>query len=535
MSLQEPRTDSNTRRIVIAYLLATGAFMLLSVPLSYAHPELGAFRNWQTALSPLLLVALLWRGDLAALGRVDVPRRLVLAFGASTLAWCIGLQLSRYGSFAINGVDFSIFDWMLYNTNHRQFMYSPIYAVNHFGVHPSYVLLPLVPLHRLFETPLMLVMVTALSVWAAVIPLWKLTQRLLGNGAWPVLVSLAYLTCPWVAVLLDGGFRPEVLYPVFGLTFALGWVERRARLWIPAVVLFLAIKEDAAFYVTAVAAGVLVFERSRWRAGLGLLVGSLSLLALNIGVVQPLALEGSTMRQPGYLHFWGHLGGSLPEILGSMVRAPHRIALDVLQSGWWRMLLPLLLLPFASRLPLMGMLPTLFLLGSASYGMMRNFKTYYPVTLVPFVLWGLLEAWRNVERLKLRGRVRDAVFVVAVLTFPLVGGGYAKSAPPDFALLAQTRALGERLSSHQGAVCTQTALFPHLPYSLDLQPLFEEGCLDRPGAVAVVNLSLNPYPLGTERLEAFARSARAEAFGDGFLLLYPNAPGIEGQAGPLTP
>src|SRR5262249_48379598 len=70
-----------------------------------------------------------------------------------------------------------IFDRMLYETNHGRFMYAPTAGLNHFGIHPTYVMVPLALLHRAFEGPLLLVLVTFVAIWAGVVPLWILVRR----------------------------------------------------------------------------------------------------------------------------------------------------------------------------------------------------------------------------------------------------------------------------------------------------------------------------------------------------------------------
>src|SRR5262245_6401953 len=111
-------------------------------PLSWLHRELGAPRNGQTLFNVLLVLSLAWGGGLREGGSSDVklPARVKRLLAVAVAVYCVSVQLGRYYSFAINGVDFSIFDWMLYNTNHGSFGYSPIYDVNHFGVHATYVL-----------------------------------------------------------------------------------------------------------------------------------------------------------------------------------------------------------------------------------------------------------------------------------------------------------------------------------------------------------------------------------------------------------
>ncbi|MDY7230242.1 DUF2079 domain-containing protein [Hyalangium rubrum] len=517
------------QRLYILYTLALSGVLLLMAPLSWLHKELGAPRNWQTLLNVLLVLALAWAGGLReGTSEATLPARVKRLFVIAVAVYCVSVQLGRYFSFAINGVDFSIFDWMLYNTNHRDFGYSPIYDVNHFGVHATYVLFPLVVLHRLFETPLLLCLTTAALVGGAAWPLWRLGKRVLPHEGLCVLLVLAYLTTPFTSVLLDGGFRPEVCYPLFGLTFLLGWVERRPALWGAALVAFLGIKEDAAFYVIAFALGVFLFERARWRPALGMLVAAAALFVFNVRFFQPLMLQGSNYAQPTYVTFWGQYGATLPEIVRNMLTSPLRLLGDVLTSGWYRVFAPALFLPLLSSRALVPMLATVFLLGSTSYAKMRGFGTYYPVTLLPFFFWGFTEAYAVLGRHPWLARLREGLLVVALLLFPLVGGNYAKFSRPPSEVRQALPSVRERLAREPGPICAQTVFFPHLPYELPLRPLFED-CWEHPEWSKLAHPELEPYPFTRaafqRHLEEARRQGRTEELGAGFVLIDPGARG----------
>lgn len=513
-------------RLLVAFTAALCVMFLASGPLSAVNPQLGAPRNWQYVLYPLLVALFVRSRALDGLAEARIPLVWRRALFASALAWCLVCQVWKWRSFAINGVDFSIFDWMLFSTNHGRFGYSPIYDVNHFGIHPSYVLLPFVPLHRLFESALLLCLTTGVVVWASLYPLWRLAMRVVGSEAIALLSVLAFLTSPWVGVLLDGGFRPEVFYPVFGLTLVLGWVERRPSVWIPALVGFLSIKEDAAFHASALMLGTLLFDRKRWRPALVVLGVSVVLFFVNTRVIQPWALAQTGQVRPGYLGFWGQYGGSLPEIALNMLRSPGQVLGDVFTSGWYRLFLPALLLPFLSRQPLVAMLPTLFILGSASYHQMHDYRTYYPVTLLPFFFWGLLEAYRNLERFRLTGQRRLLLCALALLSFPLWGGGYVRFRPPMTQVLHALDGASQRVEQVSPRLFyAQTVLFPHLPYRLYPLPFFEPSGTTTPGAVVLLNPKLDTYPFPQKELERMVAEAEqrgeVEHLSEGFVLLRP--------------
>ncbi|QSQ22281.1 DUF2079 domain-containing protein [Pyxidicoccus parkwayensis] len=503
------------------YVIGVSIVFCLVTPLSWLHGELGAVRNWQTVFNPVLAFVIAWNG-LYRGESVSLPVAVKRFFALSIFVFCLSVQLGRFFNFEVNGVDFSIFDWMLFNSNHGRWGYSPIYDVNHFGVHATYVLLPLMLLHRLFEGPLLLCMVTVLAVGGAAYPLWRLGRHAGLHEGLCVLLVLAYLTNPVTSILLDGGFRPEVFFPLFGLLFVDGWVERRPALWVPSLIAFLAIKEDAAFYVAAFAVGVWLFERERWKPAAAMLVGAIALFIFNVKYFQPLMLRGSAFAVPSYVSFWGQYGQTLPEILGNMARSPLRLARDILTSGWSRMFGAALFLPLLGRLAVPPMLPTIFLLGSASYPVMHEYRMYYPVTLLPFFFLGLVESWRVLGRSSRWSAWREALLVVALLLFPIVGRGYARFTRPPMEVHEALSSVRARLARETGPICVQTVIYPHLPYQLSMRPLFND-CWGHPEWPMLINLRLNTSPYERYALEAWVaearRDGRVEELGGGFLLI----------------
>jgi hypothetical protein len=491
------------------------------IPLSVLNPELGAFRNWQIGLNAAMLLLL-------ALGRGWAAPSFSIPSGIRTALWAtsgllfLSVQLTRFFSFGPNGYDFSIFDWMLYNTAHGNFGFSPIYGVNHFGVHASYVLLPLVPLHRLVETPLLLVTLNALALWAGVLPLWRLAKDHFQSEGTALLIAIAYLTNPWMGKLVDGGFRPENFYPLLGLAFALGWTRGKAILWAPALIGFLAIKEDAALYIAALAVASLMFQPERRRVAAICLAGSLSLWVINLAWLQPHFLRGSGQAEPHYFQFWNQYGSTPGAVALQMLKAPWRVVADVATSGWYKLFLPALLLPLASRLPMAAMLPAVVLLGTASYPAMRQYRAYYAAPMIPFLFWSFGDAYRRLQSAPRLRAVAPAWVAAAALAFPLFGDGYLRLKWPDPRALRALDAAIAALSDHPGTVCAQGVLFPHLPYRLKLEPL-SPGCARQPNAVSLVNSTLDPFPYSADGLRAAVaeavKSGRAQVLESGFAIL----------------
>src|SRR3954471_10956706 len=129
---------------LFVYTLAMAAVFLAVIPLSFLSAELGAVRNYQTALNILVFPALLWhwRARPEERGGANVPKWAIGVLAACTGGSLLVKELFKVHAFYTSGTDFPIFDRMLFETNHGRFMYAPTAEVYHFGIHPTYVMVP---------------------------------------------------------------------------------------------------------------------------------------------------------------------------------------------------------------------------------------------------------------------------------------------------------------------------------------------------------------------------------------------------------
>jgi hypothetical protein len=293
---------------------------------------------------------------------------------------------------------------------------------------------------------------------------------------------------------------------------------------VPAALTFLCIKEDAALYLVGFSVGVLAVERARFRGAALLAALGTAHLLLYVGWLQPTLLAPHGLRQPQYVTFWGQYGATLPEIVRNMATSPLQLGRDFLTSGALPFLGAVLFLPLLSVRALAAMAPGLLLLGSATYGHMHAFRGYYPAPLVPFLLWGALEAWNVLARWHRGRRWRFAALGAGLVLLPLLGGGYARFRWPEAGREVALARAAERVRELGVPVCAQTVLFPHLPYSLPLEPLFE-ACAQRQDRVLLVNAGLDGYPQPagwvSARIAEATSEGRAEAFGAGMVLVHP--------------
>lgn len=467
----------------VLFTLAT----LLPILLGFGFHIPGRFRDMQFCLVPLLLyIVYCYRHTPFVLMR---KHRLWIWSGFGCLF--VAAAWSRYLSITLSGEDFSIFDWMMLNTWRGNFMFSPINGFNHFAVHPSWIFLPLVPLHALFMSPLFLLTVGPLVLWLAAWPLWTLCKCKGLSDFDAGIVVLAYLTTPFVGFVVNTGFRIESFLPLGLFTFLLGWEKKHQLGWILGAIFFLSIKEDSGFYLAAFAIAHL-FHRDTRRNAIFLLVGSLVITGITLGIVQPFFLQGAAIHEPGYLRFWGHHGATKSAIMMHMISSPGIMLHDIVTSGWWR-LYPLLLgLPLLSFPTLLASIPGILLLGTAaSCEAMHQYHHYYPLLLACMALFGMAEF---LARPTLSFHKKWLARVV-LLVFPLFHAGWVSVFVPDKAILSDLQQARVFLEQRypQVPICTQMIGFPYLGYRLQLQP-YTPACMAQPGAVALTVPAKDPHP-----------------------------------------
>ena len=491
--------------------------------------ELVAFRNVNIAIAVAALGMALFHPSAA---QAPLNRTAWRMLCAAALLWMELVTVSRFLAFDISGVDFSVYEWMLESTLRGQVGYSPIYEVNHLGVHSSFLLLALVPLHAVFRTPYLMLLVGPLVIWLGLLGIPRLVRwsnRATTDSEAPLAqapglltlgVALAYLANPWIGRLVIGGFRIEYAIPPLTIAFLVAWVARRRFWMLASVAALLLTKEDTAFIVVGFSVGVLLVERHRWREALGLATVSLLFLAVYVGIVQSWVLG----HQPDYGSYWSDFGPTPLSAALGMVKEPLKAALRVLTSGVWKLLVPALLLPLLSVRATAAMLPVIVLLGTATYDSMHDFFGYYAVPLIALILFGLLDVRRTRETQARPRQPRALEFAIttAVFMFPLFGNGYAKSKRPNWQRLSAMHEVREALRGAEH-ICAQAAIFPHLGYPPILKAFFELGCNESKGMVTVVNPQLNSWPFQQAQLEelivGFRANRTVREMGSGFLLV----------------
>jgi uncharacterized membrane protein len=250
---------------------------------------------------PLALERGLARRLRAPLGRIAAQRALLPAFvvAAAALgyaAWFGHVTLEAHWNGHTRSYDLAIFDNLLWNVvNGGPFLVSTPAGggeVSHFGRHATLLAYALAPFYALHPSAATLLVLQALLIGGAAVPLFLFARRHLAPWL-ACAVALAYLLYPPLhgSNLYDFHFLALSPFFVFSVAHAL---ETRSRAWLGvSVALALACREEIALGVALLGAHQVLADR-RVLAGLALAgIGAAWFLAMKFVLMPLVAGEGA--------------------------------------------------------------------------------------------------------------------------------------------------------------------------------------------------------------------------------------------------
>lgn len=404
---------------------------------------------------------------------------LFLAVGtvAGVLIW---LSLLRHYRFA-STQDLALFDQLLWSVRQGHGLWTSLsgnswlqFPHHFFGEHVAPILYLLVYPAALTPGPEMLLIVQALVVVLAAIPAARLVAAETGWPAAGMLGGLAWLAFPgiWRAVLFD--FHMEAFEPVFLFAFWLGFRRGRLACWWWAI-LYLACKEDAPFYLAAVAlvGGYLAGQR---RLGLAVFLAAITYGLLVWLLVQPAYSPAGQALLSQRLVLPAQVGEIEPWLRAQFFNPTRWQALGghLLAFGLLPLLAGLALLPWAMSLGVMWLSNDF----EQSHGLL-----HYPLTFYPLLFLAAAIGLRHIKQwLRHRSRTIRRVGYGTVLGLCLAGigmGWMAKTATVGKAdghgnTVALRRAPALlALIPPDGELCAALTLTPHLARRRHIEVLMQ--------------------------------------------------------------
>lgn len=339
---------------------------------------------------------------------------------------------------------------------------------SHLGVHFSPLLLVLAPLYALIPDPLTLIAAQALVVGLAVLPLYRLLERDVGEAGGAVF-ALALLAVPnffWAGV---NDFREASFLPVFLVTAFLAVEHKRHVLLTFASLGALGVREEAGVAIAML--GVYALLRAHgWRVGVGLIALGGIWIAFVVPLMTTLFWTPGLWLDPPR-HFESMLGqwGATPlEAAQGMASNPGALsgALVNAENGryLYRLMSPMLVIPPLLDPAWIVGLPVLALNMLSNLGWMRSPGASF--SIIPatfFAVAALRVAVRSSWHAPLARRSAYSVALGIVVlagalpALPLSARQPAPLAPPVAPARAVLRAIPK-----EAAVYAPLALYPAL-------------------------------------------------------------------------
>ena len=348
------------------------------------------------SLGPLALTSLLGAlllGGIALLVRRrraprsdDAPprsgRRALLALipllGFTAFGVAASLNWLGYG---IQDFDFGIYANGFWNARAGHGFWNAPENLDHLGSHASWFLWLLLPIYALLPSGLTVLLLNALALALAAVPALLLARRRLPEPA-ASLLTLALLAHP-AMTSLNGS--PHAVSFALPLLLGAFWALESGRRVAFFVLLGLALACKESVGLAAVMMGLLALGDPKTRGvGWAALAMGLGWLVLSVGALIP-AMGGDL--GDATLYRYGHLGGSLGELLLSPLTRPGAWldALFTRASGAWllALLLPFGLLPLLAPRALLVALPFVLQDLASSDPTMRSMDFYFEALILP--------------------------------------------------------------------------------------------------------------------------------------------------------
>jgi len=309
------------------------------------------------------------------------------------------LQWYKYSTFGYNGLDLGIYTQAVWSLAHGFGFASSIHDPSYLGDHLEVWLIPLSWVYRLWESPLLLLWVQTLVIASSIIPLAKITQRLLNTRA-AIIATALFVIHPLVYNI--------ALYEFHALVFALPlifwsiWFYLKQRLiwWLVTLLALVIVREDMPFVVAGWAIMAAIDRRS-WKWWLAPILIATTWFPLAQSIIKAANHDGVYK----YLAFYGWMGTSIPEILTFPFRHPILFIQHIITFNNLGTIIGMVVtfgfLPFL-RMKQLWPLAIIFaqlLIGNAQPG--SFLKIHYTIPYVPFLAWATLEAYRDIRNGKI--------------------------------------------------------------------------------------------------------------------------------------
>lgn len=292
----------------------------------------------------------------------------------------------RFATFHNETFDLAFYHRLLWGIGHWDY-YQPLTNSHAFGLHASWVLWPMAWIARIVPAvPLMLVL-QAVSLCAAAIPLARMAARHLRTPWAGDVTAILYLLYPTIFTAASYEFHPSAV-AMFPLVYALdAWDRGQSRAAVTALIIACLCREDVAL-VAALTAGLWTLHAPKAKR---LIPGVLSVCALLYFAIYQFVIAPKYLPNHGSLSLHFSSLGSTPSAIVKSIFLHPLATLKLIATPGKCLYLPRLLAPLAF-LPLLAprwLIPALAPLAInllSAWPTAIQPRSHYSLLIVPFVL-----------------------------------------------------------------------------------------------------------------------------------------------------
>jgi len=341
--------------------------------------------------------------------------------GAAIAAYVLFVSIhtiQHHWSLGTSAFDLGIQENILWNTVHGDILYSSLMGGNYLGVHTSLVLLLIAPIYALAPSTETLLVLQAVALGMAALPLFLLSRKVLDNDWQGLLVATLWLSHPAVAGANFYDFHPIAFSPLFLFTAVhFWWLRRWTPFWI-SIALLLSVKEELSIIVVLL--GIVTLMSGNRRQGLQIVaVGAAAYV-----VLQHLVIPHFAGGDHSYSWYYSDIipSGEGPRGLVTTVLLNPVFAIEFILAQpkalyVFQLFAPLALLPFFTArgavLISYGLAATLL----ASRPPLHQIGFQYALTLLALGFIGALVALLGFSREGRRRALAAAVLLAVVTCF----------------------------------------------------------------------------------------------------------------------
>jgi uncharacterized membrane protein len=357
----------------------------------------GGFRPEDLLVALVVVVAL--RALAAPLTLPAIAPRTVVAAGVVGYTLALGVvTVTRHRTLQTHALDLGYYVQLLWSIAHGLGARVTLPAMHAWGDHFSPVLYLLAPLGWLtFTAPALLLAQTVILALGA-LAVWGFARHHLGDEGLAAGFALLYLVNPSLHGVNVRDVHPQAFAIPLLIAAALAFDRGRWAWCGLALALVAACREDAAVALVGFALW-LALGRRRWALGGALALAAVLLLTFDTRVLLPY------FRGAPYPHLvkrYSHLGGSLPDLLLTLVARPWRWVPVLLQAHkvvyLLAMLAPLAFLPLLAPMALAGAAPGLAVNLLTYDRVLFNHRSQYQVFVLPFLILAAVEGCAALRR-----------------------------------------------------------------------------------------------------------------------------------------